>query len=121
MLGWFSGSICSRVRAVRAVVIACVALGGCVSSIPVPTTIDCTWAQQRWPDATTASLSAGRGLYVDKCSGCHALYVPATIGAARWPAMLDEMTQRAHLRPDQRELILRYLVTASRGSDAAAL
>lgn len=122
MRGWYLAFICSRLRAAVAavMVVACVALAGCTSVIPVPTTVDSQWAQQRWPETTVATLEHGRALYVSKCSGCHSLYVPTRVPATRWPAMIDEMTRRANLLPDQRDLILRYLLTASRNAPASS-
>ncbi|MEI8256286.1 MAG: hypothetical protein WCJ30_11500 [Deltaproteobacteria bacterium] len=116
MRGCFSGSI-SRIA-----LLACLALSAsaCVSAIPVPDTTDGVWSQSRWPESTVASLSRGRALYVNKCSGCHSLYVPSTIAASRWPAMIEEMTRRANLHPDERDLILRYVITAGRSGPAGA-
>jgi len=58
-----------------------------------------------------AELNEGRGLLVDKCgNGCHVTPMPAEHTAREWPAMLDEMSARAHLGPRDRVLIERYLV-----------
>lgn len=106
MRAWYSGFTSSAVAALS--------LSACVSAIPVPDTADGLWAQSRWEDTTVASLSRGRALYVARCSSCHSLHVPATISATRWPTLIEEMTRRANLRPDERVLILRYLITAGR-------
>ncbi len=100
--------------------LVCLLLSACVSVIPVPDPTDGVWAQTRWPDTTLDSLSRGRALYVNKCSGCHSLYVPSTIAAARWPAMVERMTRRANLRDDERDLILRYVITVGRSGPPGA-
>ncbi len=116
MRGWCSVSISDRARGACAMlVVASAAMAGCTSTIPVPSTSDGQWAQTRWPDANVASLTRGRELYVNKCAGCHSLYVPSTIPASHWPSMIEEMRERANLQPTERDLILHYLVTASRG------
>jgi hypothetical protein len=130
MRGSSSGSTCSasgtpgrrgaRAGATARVALAAgVALTSCAGGVPSPTVLDARWAQQRWPDATLRTLARGRALYVDKCSGCHSLYAPSDVTAARWPVALDAMAPRANLRPDEHDLILRYLLSTTRGATAA--
>jgi len=57
-----------------------------------------------------AELREGRELLVRKCGGaCHLAPVPADHAAAEWPGKLDEMSARAGLKPEQRQLIEMYL------------
>jgi hypothetical protein len=92
-----------------------IALSACSTVVPRPTQDDGMWASQQWPGSTVATLAHGRDLYVAKCSGCHSLYAPTAVPPSRWPSTVDDMVQNAGLRPDERDLIVHYLLTASRG------
>lgn len=48
-------------------------------------------------------------LYRKKCGGCHRLYAPAEISPAKWRVRLPEMAKRAHLTPDEIEVIRGYI------------
>lgn len=87
---------------------------GCAGGIARPTDADALWAAGEWPGTTRAALEDGRELYVRKCGGCHALYEPARFPEAHWRERIDEMSARARLAPEQRDHILRYLVSVSR-------
>ncbi len=86
------------------------AIAGC-ASLPHPTPDDAARAAVTWPGATIASLEADRARYVAKCSSCHALPRPDRYPAERWSRWLDQMRERAKLTADDRESVLRYLVT----------
>lgn len=90
-----------------------VLVGGCVSAITQPTAADLPRAQARWPAATLAELQEGRTLYVQKCAGCHHLYVPGAYSPDRWLGLVPEMQERAKLDDGQAERIARYLASVS--------
>ncbi len=96
-----------------------VATAACTSAVPVPTGDDAKWATRQWPETSVETLSGGRSLYVSRCAGCHALVPPAKHSGDRWLQEVPRMTQRAHLDDGERDLITRYLLTASRPRDAA--
>lgn len=85
----------------------------CVAPLPHATVDDATRAQARWPEASVATLEAGRRLFADRCSGCHALRLPSEYPAARWPALLSQMEKEAKLAPEERELIERFVLTVA--------
>jgi mono/diheme cytochrome c family protein len=87
---------------------------GCAGQLPSPTTADANRAAQSWPGTTLADLHKGRELYIDRCSGCHSLYVPSTLPASAWPGKVHEMTGRAQLKPAEAEAVIRYLVALTR-------
>jgi hypothetical protein len=59
-----------------------------------------------------ARLQRGRELVIRKCgSSCHRPPQPSQHTPAAWPATIDEMSERAQLRPDEKALIAQYLVT----------
>ena len=50
-----------------------------------------------------------RKLYASKCARCHKFYDPLDYGEAEWRAWMRKMTKKARLKPDQAELLTRYL------------
>jgi hypothetical protein len=54
-------------------------------------------------------------LYIGKCAACHSLYPVNHLTAERWPATIADMANRAHLQPDERERIVRYVLSAEHG------
>jgi hypothetical protein len=52
---------------------------------------------------------AARKLYTSKCARCHKLYDPANYSDSEWRTWMDKMNRKAKLKPDQVELLLRYL------------
>lgn len=64
-------------------------------------------------NASLEELQTGRKHYIDYCSSCHALYNPASYSKDNWTKQVDEMAERSHINNEQKELILKYLWTAS--------
>lgn len=88
-------------------------LWGCMPGmLPPVTPVQAQWAGQRWPDADLAQLGEARRLYINRCSGCHNLVLPAAEDLAQWQKILPKMALRANLNEAQRELIWRYIQTA---------
>jgi hypothetical protein len=88
-------------------------LAGCAGQLPPPSEADALRASARYPGTTVADLARGRKMYVERCSGCHALVRPDRKGPDEWPKLVAEMTDRAKLNEDVAQEILRYLVVAS--------
>lgn len=82
----------------------------CAGALPPVTPALVERAVGRWPDSSEASLKRGRRLFVDRCSGCHSLVLPREHSGEEWPDYLDAMSERARLTPQERELVLRYLL-----------
>jgi mono/diheme cytochrome c family protein len=101
---------------IRHLLLASAALGlvACTGAVPNVTQADTHWATQNWPDVTQAQLEQGRSLYVGHCGGCHAVVPPEKHSGDKWRAQIAEMAPRAKLEGPDRELVLRYLLTASR-------
>ncbi len=71
-------------------------------------------------DALTSSeLKDGRKLYVTKCARCHKFYDPAKYPEAEWNSWMEKMSKKAKLKPDQKELLARYLNTFRTGNTNA--
>jgi len=91
-------------------VLALAALAGCAINIPEP---DRMMAGN--DDARLTDLKSGRDLYINKCSGCHALHPVDKFDDARWTAEVEEMFRlgKVKMSKDQRDQLLRYLTTAN--------
>jgi hypothetical protein len=62
-----------------------------------------------------SDLRAGRQLYINKCSGCHALIPVDKFDDAKWTAEVEEMVRlkKVKLSVEDRNQILLYLTTAN--------
>lgn len=94
-----------------AFILAGTLISGCGPGAPRVTAQHAQWAQAKWPTVTMAELERGRTLFLDKCSACHLPPAPRNHSPAEWPEKVAEMTERAHLVPDEVTLIERYVVT----------
>ena len=68
------------------------------------------------PLAGAAELSfrdaeMGRKLYTAKCAKCHKFYDPNAYGRAEWETWMTKMRKKSKLKPDQFELLSRYIDT----------
>ena len=48
-------------------------------------------------------------LYIAKCANCHKFYHPADYEEAEWNRWMKKMGKKSKLKPDQYELLSRYL------------
>lgn len=83
---------------------------GCAGSIPEPGEKQAVHAEARWPGTGLADLQRGRGLYVERCSGCHSLHRPSEYRADQWPLILKDMAPKAKIDAAHSDSILRYLL-----------
>jgi mono/diheme cytochrome c family protein len=90
---------------------------GC-ATLPVPTEESASMAAQQWPGTTLESLRKGRSVYVDTCAACHNLHLPSEFSPERWEGILERMQDKARIDDPTKDLILRYLMTASLQSAA---
>jgi mono/diheme cytochrome c family protein len=97
----------------RALAIGLLLFAGCAGQIPPPTEADALRASARFPGTTVADLAHGRTLYIQHCSGCHALFRPQDKPPEVWPKILKEMTPRSRLTEAKIAEISRYLIVAS--------
>lgn len=54
-------------------------------------------------------LSAATKLYIAKCARCHKFYDPGVYGAEEWTSWMTKMSKKAKLKPEQEELLARFL------------
>jgi hypothetical protein len=62
-------------------------------------------------DLSVKETKTARKLYHAKCAKCHKLYDPLEYNAEEWQTWMGKMTRKAKLKPDQAELVSRYLDT----------
>jgi hypothetical protein len=58
------------------------------------------------------TLAEGRKVFVNRCILCHALPDIGRYNRARLPGIVGWMSGRAHLTPEQKEALTKYLLTA---------
>lgn len=96
--------------------VAALFMGGCYpKSGPAPGPASpkgVAWASTHWPGATTESLAAGRDLFLANCNRCHDYPDVTDISEEQWPKIVDRMGNKADLAPPQRDLVLRFILTA---------
>jgi mono/diheme cytochrome c family protein len=108
-----------RRLAAAALVAAALIAGGCAAALRQATPEDAVRLAPRWPGTTLEDLQRGRSLYVQRCSGCHNVYLPRAFPPEKWPGLVDEMAVKARLGPGDRDDVVRFLVAvASDGVDA---
>jgi hypothetical protein len=93
-----------------------VGLAGCQSSAPSQGTKP-AWLPPTVPDTanigdfTREELREAARLYTAKCARCHKFYDPAGYSDAEWRMWMNKMSRKARLKPEQSQLLSRYLET----------
>lgn len=101
-----------RLFAVLAVPACLALLAGCettLTSAPPVTPAFVRAGGEQHADAQT--LEAGRKVFLNRCIPCHALPEIARYEAERLPRIVNWMSSRAHLTPEQKEALTKYLLT----------
>jgi len=90
--------------------LALAALAGCAVYLPVPDMM-----MAGGDDARLGELKSGRELYINKCSGCHALIPVDKFDDAHWVSEVDEMlkAKKVKMSNQDRDRLLDYLTTAN--------
>ena len=71
-------------------------------------------------DLSSEEAKAARKLYIGKCAKCHKLYDPGRYTDPQWDRWMKRMGDKARLKPDQRELLARYIQETFRRPQAGA-
>ena len=58
---------------------------------------------------SSEAISQATKLYTLKCARCHKFYDPADYNDAAWQSWMAKMSKKARLKPDQEQLLSRYL------------
>jgi hypothetical protein len=104
---------------------AVLGLAGCQSSAPDGRTASDSVPVLTAGAASAAGLSAEEAaaanqLYVAKCAKCHKFYNPAGYSPKDWERWMRKMSRKSKLKPDQDELLTRYLGAFREGYPAPA-
>jgi hypothetical protein len=91
-------------------------LAGCQSSAPGSRAGPDSIPQEAPTPASTGDLSreelrSATRLYTAKCARCHKFYNPADYSDQEWHTWMTKMSRKARLKPDQAQLLSRYLET----------
>lgn len=86
------------------------ALGGCVAVEKLAPPV--TAAMAGGGGASTATLTAGRRLYVGRCAACHSVDPVSKFSSARWREIIADMAGRAKLSAPEHEAVLAYVLAA---------
>ena len=60
-------------------------------------------------DAPGPNNAAGRKLYVAKCAKCHKFYDPAKYSDEEWKVWMVKMSKKSKLKPEQEQMLSRYI------------
>ena len=60
--------------------------------------------------ADLATLQRGRTLFARRCIECHTLPPMWKYSREDWPQIVNDMSHRASLKPDEREAIIAYVL-----------
>ena len=60
-------------------------------------------------DSPSNDTAGGQKLYVAKCAKCHKFYDPAKYSEADWQMWMSKMSKKAKLKPEQEEILSRYI------------
>ena len=98
---------------------AAMVLAACAGTLPEVSPAAVQRASALWPGIGDERLSAGRTLFIAKCSGCHSLPQPSLYSGDDWKVKLDEMAARAKLSREETEQIYQYLFSTAKQTSAA--
>jgi hypothetical protein len=59
------------------------------------------------------NLKQSHNLYINKCGGCHTLYLPSYKISGEWKSVIEEMASKAKIDSTEKEMILNYLIVMS--------
>jgi hypothetical protein len=76
---------------------------GCGTALYIPT------ANQKTSNASFKDLNDGRAAYINKCGGCHTLFVPEKYSAIEWNSWVNKMEAKSKITQLEKERILKYL------------
>ena len=66
-------------------------------------------------ELSAVDLKAARKIYVGKCAKCHKFHDPAKYTDEKWDEWMGKMTKKSKLKPEQDELLARYIAAGKSG------
>jgi hypothetical protein len=101
--------------AVLALLAGCSSPGGNPYAAPPPPS-----AGGGAPLLSDPEIAAARKLYVVKCANCHKFHNPAKYPDEEWRTWMRKMSRKAKLKPEQQEVLSRYLESFRSGASTNA-
>jgi hypothetical protein len=83
--------------------LACLIFAGCETANYAPVVSS---------PGTAAQLERGRTLFVHRCIECHTLPAIWKYSKRDWPQIVNDMSHRASLKPDERDAVIAYILAA---------
>jgi hypothetical protein len=65
--------------------------------------------QSKHPGTTLSVLSTGYGVYAGTCTKCHGTKSIYKISEANWPAIIDDMAQKAKISDVEKDALTKYI------------
>jgi len=95
-----------------AVPICAVVLASCETSLKSAPPVTAAFVRSGLREnADARTLAEGRKVFLTRCISCHALPDATRYDSARIPRIVSWMSGRAHLTPEQKEALTKYLLT----------
>jgi mono/diheme cytochrome c family protein len=88
-------------------------LAGCESAGYAPPPVTAQMATTGPRPVNFATLQRGRAIFVSRCIECHTLPPVSSHSASAWPRLVDEMAERASLKPAEGNALVAYLQAAA--------
>ena len=101
----WKGKACARVSAAA----MCLFISGCAAPPPTVTPQLAAFAPR---GIALEALHRGRAVYTGACVACHGTDSPDAFEPERWRGIVSDMAERSHLKRQQEEDLVAYLLTA---------
>jgi len=76
----------------------------------LPQETDVPIAQAHWNGTTIDQLKQGYSIYSTKCVECHDMKNIQDFTLTDWPSIIEGMSRKAKLSPDQQNLVSHYIL-----------
>jgi hypothetical protein len=95
----------------RKILLFCLVFVGCETAnyLP-PVTPAMVSSRSGTKSADLARLERGRTLFVHRCIECHTLPPMWKYSTEDWPKIVNSMSHRASLKPEDREAVIAYIL-----------
>lgn len=104
---------CRRGGITAATFLLCCSVVGCETTNYAPQIT----AMPHKEDADLRKMDEGRTLFVHRCIECHTLPVVWRYTPEDWVELVNEMSQRAALKPAERDAVIAYIVAVQSMKD----
>ena len=71
-----------------------------------------SYAAEKWPGVTEASLSSGREAFLAKCNGCHGYPDLMAISDDKWPSIVERMGSKSDLDEAKTKDVLHFVLAS---------